>query len=137
MSTLFDLLKKYPLAIPPLNVPSPFAPTQEPDLEKLTALFEEHADILEIESRDKQAVHEFFMVDIKKPNPEPEVRTLTITPPELCLDKQPRGYMAYLEYCLAASLTVFFERVQKFYPTKRLTLENDGESTLTLTIEDR
>jgi hypothetical protein len=137
MTTLFDLLKKYPMAIPPVNVSSPFAPTREPDLEKLVALFEEHADILEIECRDKHAVHEFFFVDTKIPTLEPETRTLQIIPPEVCLDKQTRGFLDYLEYLLATSLTVFFEMVQGWYPTKHLTLENDGVSTLIFTIENR
>jgi hypothetical protein len=122
MSSLFDILKACPSAIPPHGRPSPFTPTTVPNLEQLQALMTQHADVLSKEDLDKKKVREFTFVDA---NTQPCTRTLTLTPPPVCVDGVARSVSEYIEYCLGTSVDLFFVRIRKQFPNKTLTILSD------------
>ena len=133
MSSLFDILKACPTAIPPHHTNSPFTPSSTPNLEQLQSLMIQHADILSKEDLDKKSIHEFAFIDS---NTEPCTRTVTLTPPPACVDGIVRSFSEYVEYCLGTSVDLFFVIVRKRFPTQTFRIVSDEVSTLTLTISN-
>lgn len=131
MSSLFDILKACPTAIPPHNRNSPFTPSIVPNLEQLQSLMTQHADVLSKESIDKKNTAEFSFVD---ESTQACTRTLTLTPPVSCVDGIARSFPEYVEYCLGTSIDLFFVVLRKRFPTRTFTIVSDQVSTLTLTI---
>jgi hypothetical protein len=122
MSSLFDILKACPTAIPPHNTNSPFTPSTAPNLEELQALMTQHADVLSKEATDKKTTAEFAVVD---KNTQSCTRTLTLIPPSVCVDGVVRSVSEYIEYCLGTSVDLFFVRIRKQFPNKTLTILSD------------
>ena len=119
MSSLFDILKACPSAIPPHGIQSPFKPTDVPNLEQLQSLMTQHADVLSKEAIDKKTTAEFAFID---KNTQSCTRTLTLTPPSVCVDGVVRSVSEYIEYCLGTSVDLFFVRIRKQFPNKTVTV---------------
>jgi len=122
MSSLFDILKACPTAIPPHGRSTPFTPTTAPNLEELQSLMTQHADVLSKEAIDKKTTAEFSFID---KNTQSCTRTLTLTPPSVCVDGVVRSVSEYIEYCLGTSVDLFFVRIRKQFPNKTLTILSD------------
>jgi len=131
MTSLFDILKKCPTAIPPHNTLSPFTPSITPNLEELQLLMTQHADILSKEAIDRKTIADFINV---KSNTQNCTRNINIIPPTNCVDNKVRSFSEYVEYCLGTSIDLYFVELRKQFINHSFTIVSDNVSSLVLTI---